>query len=206
MPQVNYYLTLVSSGQSNPSGYITAAEIASSGFATYTALHTSGYIRNYDLLASGYVRNVNGLSNQITLVGSGGTLIWTDGSTIQIYSSGGGGAGSGNGNITDINGSAGPSLLLREIIGSGIEILTSGTSIFFGLKPIDLNASGFATYSQLHTSGYVRNADLLGSGFITKAEIASSGFLTRTELQSSGYTTLTEVRNDIRTSGYMLVP
>lgn len=194
MPAANYYLTMVNSGVTNyttvsgitvaeliTSGYVSHNEMNTSGYVKFADILASGYIRNVDFLTSGYVKTLNGLKNTVTLVGSGSTAIWVDGQTIQIA---GGAVGGG---ITSINAATGPAILLREQLGSGIEILTSGNSIFIGLKPIDLTTSGFATYSQLYTSGYIKNTDFITSGFILKSEVASSGFATRSELTTSGY-------------------
>lgn len=63
---------------------------------TEADLHTSGYIRNADLIGSGYVENLNGLTTDISIVGSGSIIVWEDGQTIQIASTGGGGGGGGS--------------------------------------------------------------------------------------------------------------
>ena len=146
-------------------------------------------------LTNSGISSVNNLVGDIYVRGSGTTRVWVDGQTIQINASGSGGSSG----ITSINAATGPSILLREQLGSGIEILTSGNSIFWGLKPIDLTSSGFATYASLHTSGYIRNIDFVSSGFVQGSTITGSGYITLSDMLVSGYLR----HGDLLGSGYV---
>lgn len=119
------------------SGFETKSNVTTSGYVKHSELLTSGFLRHADLLSSGYVRTINGLSNAVTLVGSGGTNIWVDGQTIQINASGSSGSGV---SLADVQ---------ADLHASGY------------IRNVNFVSSGYQTAAQITASGYLKASDRL---------------------------------------------